>query len=259
GFALRIAAAASQGRPTASVGALVTNYNGKGNTTSVSGMEATEECARTWRRNPREGDFGGYDARGCMLLGFRQFGVGLGLVEFWVISLGTDRLAWKWMSMDKFSSVVTYRNLYHPVCGDRLLTNGKRTRRQMSNEGHCPRCGALLESGGVFRDVNAKWLCGFSMVGFRQVELECDNALLVETLIGAGADSSKLVELRLIGCLLKRNWRIRSRHIHRTQNSDVDLMTKSTNDEVSKLLLFMEPPISLQGALHVDRIASITG
>lgn len=42
-------------------------------------------------------------------------------------------------------------------------------------------------------------------------------------------------------------------------DSDVDLMTKSTNDEVSKLLLFMEPPISLQGALHVDRIASITG
>lgn len=90
------------------------------------------------------------------------------------VAAGTDRLAWKWMSMDKFSSVVTYRNLYHPVCGvgsscwkliwkakvpqrvrvflwtfcqDRLLTNGKRTRRQMSNEGHCPRCGAVLESG----------------------------------------------------------------------------------------------------------------
>ncbi|TYI85255.1 hypothetical protein E1A91_D05G428000v1 [Gossypium mustelinum] len=33
-------------------------------------MEATEECARTWRRNPREGDSGCCGVRGCMLLGF---------------------------------------------------------------------------------------------------------------------------------------------------------------------------------------------
>lgn len=83
--------------------------------------------------------------------------------------------------------------------------------------------------GGVFRDADAKWACGFFMViskalifqiearaiyeglniawdkGFRQVELECDNAFLVETLVAGEAESNKLVQLRLISCLLKQN------------------------------------------------------
>ncbi|MBA0815577.1 hypothetical protein Gohar_000340 [Gossypium harknessii] len=150
----------------------------------------------------------------------------------------------------------------------------------MTNEGHCPRCGVILESGlhavrdcsfsrmsyaksdsawpqpnplvsdtwwsplekgwikhntdeampyisnwasmgGVIRDADARWLCWFSMAvsketifriearaileglpiawekGFRQVELECDNAFLVETLLAGGPASSRLVELRL--------------------------------------------------------------
>ncbi|KAK5775415.1 hypothetical protein PVK06_043305 [Gossypium arboreum] len=99
---------------------------------------------------------------------------------------GTDRLAWKWMSKDKFSSAETYRCLYHLVRGvdsscwkliwkakvpqrvrvflwnfwqDKLLTNGERARRHMTNERHCPRCGEVLESGlHVIRD------CSFSRI-----------------------------------------------------------------------------------------------
>ncbi|MBA0613425.1 hypothetical protein Godav_013864 [Gossypium davidsonii] len=84
--------------------------------------------------------------------------------------------------------------------------------------------------GGVFRDMNGSWLCGFLMrlggdiifkvearaifkglilardKGFRQLELECDNALLVETILVGGAADSNLIELRLIYRLLNRNW-----------------------------------------------------
>lgn len=34
------------------------------------------------------------------------------------VSVGSNRLSWKWMSKDTFSSVVTYYNPYHPVCSE---------------------------------------------------------------------------------------------------------------------------------------------
>ncbi|MBA0632510.1 hypothetical protein Godav_001236, partial [Gossypium davidsonii] len=75
------------------------------------------------------------------------------------------------------------------------------------------------------------WLCGYSMMigkdtifriearsileglriawekEFRQLDLECDNALLVESLLDGGATNSKMVELRLIHQILCRSWK----------------------------------------------------
>ncbi|MBA0874949.1 hypothetical protein Goshw_024425, partial [Gossypium schwendimanii] len=60
--------------------------------------------------------------------------------------------------------------------------------------------------GGVFRDSDAKlvvWLLNDD----RQLDIECDNALLVESLLDGGAANSKMVELRLIHQLLCRSWK----------------------------------------------------
>ncbi|KAK5839197.1 hypothetical protein PVK06_007967 [Gossypium arboreum] len=88
--------------------------------------------------------------------------------------------------------------------------------------------------GGVFRYMNGSWLCGFLMrlgediifkveakailkglnlawdKGFRQLELECDNALLVETILVGGVADSNMTELRLIYRLLNWNWKYSS-------------------------------------------------
>ncbi|MFQ6627692.1 hypothetical protein Gotur_005723 [Gossypium turneri] len=88
--------------------------------------------------------------------------------------------------------------------------------------------GAFLKStniaviGGVFRDHDGIGKCGFTMrigkdsvfktevraileslnlastFGFRQLELECDNALVVETILVDGVGANMLFELRLI-------------------------------------------------------------
>ncbi|KAH1090172.1 hypothetical protein J1N35_017429 [Gossypium stocksii] len=73
--------------------------------------------------------------------------------------------------------------------------------------------------GGVFRYHDVNSLCGYSMTisrdtifkietrsvleglcvawekNFRKIELECDNTLLVESLLAGGAANSKLTEL----------------------------------------------------------------
>ncbi|MFQ6654687.1 hypothetical protein Gotur_025572 [Gossypium turneri] len=96
--------------------------------------------------------------------------------------------------------------------------------------------------GGLFKDVNDDWLCGYSLKvsketffriearailivlriawekGYRQLEIECDNALLVESVFTGSAASSNLAELCLINVYLKRNWKTRICHIPRSQN-----------------------------------------
>lgn len=81
-------------------------------------------------------------------------------------------------------------------------------------------------TGGMFRNSIAKWLCDFSMVvgkdsifrieakamleglriawekGFRQLDVECDNAILVETILASGAASSRMMNYNLSICCL---------------------------------------------------------
>ncbi|MFQ6641389.1 hypothetical protein Gotur_016493, partial [Gossypium turneri] len=49
--------------------------------------------------------------------------------------------------------------------------------------------------------------------GYRQLEIDCDNALLVESVLTGSAASSNLVELRVINVYLKKNWKTRICHI----------------------------------------------
>ncbi|MBA0869751.1 hypothetical protein Goshw_002851 [Gossypium schwendimanii] len=66
---------------------------------------------------------------------------------------------------------------------------------------------ACASVGGVIRDVNGLWQCGFSMsivegTVFQKLELECDTALLIEIILVGGAANSKLTELQLIHHML---------------------------------------------------------
>ncbi|MBA0682342.1 hypothetical protein Goari_024069, partial [Gossypium aridum] len=130
--------------------------------------------------------------------------------------------------------------------------------------------------GGVFRDMNGSWLCGFLMrlggdiifkvearaifkglnlawdKGFRQLELECDNALLVETILVGGAADSNLTELRLIYRLLNRNWKVHIRHIPRTHNKVADHLAKCTATSFMKQQLIEEPPHLVRDLILTD-------
>ncbi|KAK5818693.1 hypothetical protein PVK06_023637 [Gossypium arboreum] len=128
--------------------------------------------------------------------------------------------------------------------------------------------------GGVFRDTDGKWLCGYSMrmgketvfhievratleglriaweKGYRQLKVEYDNAFLVETFVAGSANSNNLVELRLINGFLKQDWKIRIRHISRSQNMVVDRMAKCVYYNPLGLILFEDPSISIQDILE---------
>ncbi|MBA0760930.1 hypothetical protein Gotri_023642, partial [Gossypium trilobum] len=76
---------------------------------------------------------------------------------------------------------------------------------------------------------------------YRQLEMECDNALLIEFVLTGNAVSSNLAELCLINGYLRKNWKTRIRHIYRSQNMAADQMAKCSYDNQFGLKLFEDP------------------
>ncbi|KAH1056517.1 hypothetical protein J1N35_034582 [Gossypium stocksii] len=51
--------------------------------------------------------------------------------------------------------------------------------------------------------------------GFQKLELDCDNGLLIETILARGATNSRMTELRLLHSMLICPWEVRVKHILR--------------------------------------------
>ncbi|KAK5777208.1 hypothetical protein PVK06_045175 [Gossypium arboreum] len=100
--------------------------------------------------------------------------------------------------------------------------------------------------GVAVRDWNGKWLMGFNMVtrmdkifrieaqaivegvklawlkGYKQVKINCDNAILTETICNGFASISNIEEVRLIHEWCKKDWRVKFRHVRRESNKVTD-------------------------------------
>ncbi|MBA0676774.1 hypothetical protein Goari_018232, partial [Gossypium aridum] len=96
--------------------------------------------------------------------------------------------------------------------------------------------------GGTVRDSNGKWLTGFAMVtgmvevfqveartmveglklswmkGYKQVQINYDNALLIDTIRNGFASISNIREVQLIHEWCHKDWKIKFRHILRESN-----------------------------------------
>lgn len=83
--------------------------------------------------------------------------------------------------------------------------------------------------------------------------MECDNAFLVKTIFVGEAVSSRMMELQFIHLFLIRSWRVRFRHIPRSQNEVVDQMAKCTFNGGVGLISFEEPPTSACDLLLEDK------
>lgn len=86
---------------------------------------------------------------------------------------------------------------------------------------------------------------------FRKLELECDNGLLVETILAGGAADSRRTELRWLHSMLIRSWKVCVRRIPRVQNTVVDQLTKLINLEFMRFNLMKSPSSSIKELLMV--------
>ncbi|KAA3474652.1 pyruvate kinase isozyme G, chloroplastic-like [Gossypium australe] len=120
--------------------------------------------------------------------------------------------------------------------------------------------------GGAARDSNGKWLTSFNMVtgmdeifrteaqaivegmklawleGYKHVEINCDNAMLIDTISNGFASISNIVEVRLIHEWCNNDWKVKFRHVWRGSNKVVDCLEKAAIGKINQIVLFSGPP-----------------
>ncbi|XP_012481099.1 uncharacterized protein LOC105795995 [Gossypium raimondii] len=87
---------------------------------------------------------------------------------------------------------------------------------------------------------------------FRKLELECDNGLLVETIIAGGAVDRRITTLRLLHSMLIRPWEVCVRHIPRAQNTVAEQLIKFVSPKLMRFNLMEDPRLSIRELLMVE-------
>ncbi|MFQ6643415.1 hypothetical protein Gotur_018017, partial [Gossypium turneri] len=70
--------------------------------------------------------------------------------------------------------------------------------------------------------------------GFRRVEVESDNVMLIKSLQGGLATVNNVKEIRMIHRYCFKNWRINFRHIQRGNNKVVDCLAKVAKGDLDR-------------------------
>jgi len=137
--------------------------------------------------------------------------------------------------------------------------------------------------GGVLRDDNGKWICGFSKWlgvcsayvaelwgvleglkmarerGFHKVELDVDSKVVVSNLVdGKGGPVTGLSLLTNIISLLELNWEVRICHTFREANSFADALANLACDGGSSLIIYEQCHVHMRLCFLADYVGVAT-
>ncbi|MBA0664903.1 hypothetical protein Goklo_004846, partial [Gossypium klotzschianum] len=119
---------------------------------------------------------------------------------------------------------------------------------------------------GAMRNSDEEWLTGFNMVigmdeilgieaqaivkgmklawlkGYKQVEINCDNVMLIDTICNGFASIRNIAEVWLIHEWCNKNWKVKFRHVLRGSNKVADCLAKAAIGKLNQVVLFPIPP-----------------
>ncbi|KAH1063601.1 hypothetical protein J1N35_028588 [Gossypium stocksii] len=79
-------------------------------------------------------------------------------------------------------------------------------------------------------------------LGFRCIEMESDNTILIETIRNRLATISSVAEVRQIHDCYSKNWEVKFRHIQQNANKVVDCIAKADGGVIDQLVILKDPP-----------------
>ncbi|MBA0560839.1 hypothetical protein Golob_017715 [Gossypium lobatum] len=94
-----------------------------------------------------------------------------------------------------------------------------------------------VETRAVLEGLKLAWDQGFS-----QIELECDNSMLIELIRNGWVTVSNVDAIRGIHGWCLKLWEVKFRHIQREANRVVDCIGKVDSGLIDQLILIFEPP-----------------
>lgn len=90
--------------------------------------------------------------------------------------------------------------------------------------------------------------------GYWKMEVEGDDAPLIQFMCSGYASRNRLSELRQIQVMYSRNWQLTSKRISREQTRTADLMARLGRATRSGLCVFYQPSSILETTLEQQRV-----
>ncbi|MBA0742224.1 hypothetical protein Gogos_015302, partial [Gossypium gossypioides] len=102
-----------------------------------------------------------------------------------------------------------------------------------------------IEARAILEGLKLSW-----KRGFRQVEVESDNALLIDTIRNDFAENNNTVEIRLIHEWCNRERQVKLQHVLRESNKVVGCLAKTTGGGMNQLVVLVDPPSHVRRLLE---------
>ncbi|MBA0696658.1 hypothetical protein Goari_003192 [Gossypium aridum] len=109
-----------------------------------------------------------------------------------------------------------------------------------------------IEARAIVEGMKLAWL-----KGFKQVEINYDNAMLIDTICNRFASISNIAEVRIIHEWCNKDWKVKFRHVLRGSNKVVDCLVKAAIKKLNQVVLFPVPPQYIIRLLEDDTYDSL--
>ncbi|MBA0870296.1 hypothetical protein Goshw_010551, partial [Gossypium schwendimanii] len=94
-----------------------------------------------------------------------------------------------------------------------------------------------IEARAIVEGMKLAWL-----KGFKQVEINYDNAMLIDTICNGFASISNIAEVRIIHEWCNKDWKVKFRHVLRGNNKVVNCLVKAAIKKLNQVVIFPVPP-----------------
>ncbi|MBA0804731.1 hypothetical protein Gohar_004299, partial [Gossypium harknessii] len=94
-----------------------------------------------------------------------------------------------------------------------------------------------IEARTIVEGLKLAWL-----KGYKQVEINCDDAMFIDIICNGLASISNITGLRLIHKWCNKDWKVKFRHVLRGSNKLTDCLANAAIGNLNQLVLFTDPP-----------------
>ncbi|KAH1073440.1 hypothetical protein J1N35_025768 [Gossypium stocksii] len=95
----------------------------------------------------------------------------------------------------------------------------------------------MIEARAIVEGLKLAWL-----EGYKQVEINCDNGMLIDTICNGFAPISNIAEVRLIHEWYSKDWKVMFKHVGSGCNKVADCLAKSAVGRINQVVRFSDPP-----------------
>lgn len=109
-----------------------------------------------------------------------------------------------------------------------------------------------IEARAIVKGQKLSWINGY-----KQIEVNCDNAMLIDTIWNGFVTLSNIPKVRAIHEWCTKDWKVKFRHVLRDSNKVADGLAMMEMERLNQVSIYQDPPQNVICLLEEDNHISL--